>query len=202
MRLPQEDEAILAAAAHYFTSVRLYSTAIEVLECCRTLTGYPEPTPEAEKQLEAVNKLIAQLFTGYPKSYLPEQAELAALRVSLRKLRKLLLSKIKPLGRVATIYQLLKHVERRPASYLRRPTVEYAKTFIESTLYPPLFKSEDGDPSFRSFPAWINRRFPKCQGGGHGWDEVLVKAANGDQEEALRLFFKEVNAFRRSEKGA
>jgi hypothetical protein len=202
MRLPQEDEAILAAAAHYFTAVRGYSYAIDILECCQALTGYPQPTPETRRQLDAVNKLTTQLFTGYPKAYTPDRAQLAALRSSLRKLRKLLVGKIKKGRPTKTIYQFLQHVERRPGMYLRQPTMEQARVFIDSVLYPVHLKLDQGDPPFRSFPAWVDRRYPKHQGGGHAWDQVLVNASGGDQQKALKLFFKEIKAFRRSEKGA
>jgi len=201
MRLPAEQEAILASAAHYFIATRSYSDAIAVLQCCLPLTGYPNLTPKAQEQLEAVNALTARLFTGWPKTYTPEQAQLSSLRQSLRKLRKLLVPEVRRRRGIQTIYQALHHVERRPGMFLRHPTVEHISLFMQ-TLYPSLFCVTEGDPPFRSFPAWVDRRFPKHQGGGHAWDQVLLSAAGGDQDKAFKLFFRELRAFRRSEKGA
>jgi hypothetical protein len=202
MRVTQEHEAIMAAAAHYFIAVRDYSHAIHILECCQPLTGYPKPTPTAQRQLEAVNTLLMRLFTGYRKKYVPDQPQLAALRKLLRQLRKELIGKTKKYRRMRTIYDLLRHVERRPGFYMRGLSVERISQLIGSVLYPLPLKLTEGDPPFRSFPAWVDSRYPKHQGGGHSWDMVLVNASGGDQEKAFKLFFKELKAFRRSEKGA
>ncbi len=202
MRLPQETEAILAAAAHYFTSTRNYSSAIAVLECCQALTGHPECGDKTERQLEAVNALAVRLFTGWPKAFSPEQAELASLRRSVRKLRRLLIGKVGRGKSIKTIYDVLRFIERRPGFYLRQPTLEHVSYFMSYSLSPFHYKFVDGDPSFGSFPAWVDRRYRKFQGGGHSWDQVLLRAADGDEQKAFKLFFKELRAFRRSEKGA
>lgn len=180
----------------------MYSTAISVLECCQTLTGYPNPSEGAQRQLDAVNALTVAIFSGYPKAYTPEQAELAALRGSLRRLRRLLLGKVKRGRPTETIYQLLRHVERRPGLYLRQPTVEHIKILADNSLNPSPRTFAQGDPPFRSFAAWVDRRYPHHQGGGHAWDQVLLNAAGGDHPKAFKLFFKELKAFRRSERGA
>jgi hypothetical protein len=192
----------MAAAAHYFIAVRGYSYAINILECCLPLTGYPKPSPKAQRQLEAVNKLLMQLFTGYPKAYVPDPPQLAALRKSLRQLRKDLLGKMRRGKPMRTIYHFLQHIERRPGMYMRQPTVERVSHLIGTVLYPNPWKLTEGDPPFRSFPAWVDRCYPKHQGGGHSWDMVLLNAAGGDEQKAFKLFFKELKAFRRSEKGA
>jgi len=192
----------MVAAAHYFVARRSYAHAINILEYCLPVHGYPAPSPQAQRQLEAVNKLLMQLFTGWPGQYVPDQPQLAALRKSLRQLRKDLLGKMKTGKPMRTIYHFLRHVERRPAMYLRQPTVERVSDLIGNVLYPNPWKLTEGDPPFRSFAAWVDRRFPKHQGGGHAWDQVLLNAAGGDEEKAFKLFFKELKAFRRSEKGA
>ena len=202
MRPPQEHEAIMAAAAHYFVAERDYGSAISILECCCALRGYPKPGPKAERQLEAVNEVLVRLFTGYPKEHVPEQPQLAALRRLLRQLRKDLLGKIKRGKPTRTVYDFLRHVERRPGMYLREPSVERVSQLIDRVVYPWPLKITEGDPPFRSFPAWVDRRFPKHQGGGHAWYQVLLNAAAGDELKAFKLFFKELKAFRRSEKGA
>src|SRR5262249_26793315 len=101
-----------------------------------------------------------------------------------------------------TIYHFLRHVERRPGMYMRKSTVERARQLIGSVLHPYPWKLAEGDPPFRSFPAWVDRRYPKHQVGGHSWDMVLLNAAGGDEQKAFKLFFRELKAFRRSEKGA
>jgi hypothetical protein len=201
MKLAQEHEAVFAAAAHYFTATRMYTDAIAVLQCCQALTGYPKPDTDTKRQLEAVQRLATQLFTGWPKAYRPAPAELGELRHSLRTLRRQLIGKTR--GRpTKTIYQLLGHVERRPGLYLKRLSIERLKDCIGQTLYPSPLKLGEGDPPFRSFAAWIDRRYSKLQGGGYGWDDILLRAARGDEEKAVRLFFKELRAFRRAEKDA
>lgn len=202
MRLSSEYEAIFAAAAHYFTAIRSYSDAIAVLECCHILTAsqYTKYDASTKQQLEAVNRLAAQIFTGWPKAYVPAPAELAELRRALRKLKRLLLPKVKRGRRTKTIYDLLRHVERRPAMYMHPVRMERLRNFVGQVLSPLKIKVEEGDPPFGAFEAWVDRRFPKFRGGA--WHDTLLHAAGDDEEKAFELFFKELRAFRRSEKGA
>jgi len=53
-----------------------------------------------------------------------------------------------------------------------------------------LFQGQTRHALLSYFPAWIDRCFAKYQGGGHGWDQVLVNACGGDQEKAVKTIFQ------------
>jgi hypothetical protein len=44
----------------------------------------------------------------------------------------------------------------------------------------------------------VDRRYRKFQGGGHGWDQILIRAAGEDGPKAINLFFKELRQYRKA----
>ncbi len=195
-----EYEAVFAAAAHTLTAGRHYDDEALVLKACARLTGPGDPPASMVDKLNVVRGLCAQLFSGYRNYGIGDvpAPTLTTLRAALEKLDKTYLKQLKASGKpIKTKYDYIEAVIKRPPMYLGRTSMELLHI---SLCEQPWIRAKvyiEEKPHFSGFPAWVDRRFPHLQGGGHGWWTILVKAAGGDDVKAFKLFAKELKAFRK-----
>ena len=195
------DEALFAAAAQHLIAFRRYDGAIEVLKAYDLFQHRARHLADFADQFAAVSNLLVLIFECSPDPAEPAPA-LRALRRILATIDAALLRRIRKKRRgkkIVTLYDYLLWVSKRPAMYLGRPSVELLRAYIgPHVMYErrPEFLPER--PSFQGFRSWVDRRYPHLQGGGHGWDQILIAKAGGDGPAALNLFFREVAAYRRS----
>ena len=193
-----DHEAVFAAAAHHLIAKRCYSDAIELLRACHHLARPENSAEQLLNKLNTVRDLCIRLFSGYTYIGEIQDPELAALRRSLRKLNQEFSNRLKRRGKkIKTIYDILPAIEKHPAMYVGRPSLELLCIFLSESLNPHKFTAREW-PSFGGFQAWVDRRYRKVQGGSHRWDQILIRAAGEDGPKAINLFFKELRQYRRA----
>ena len=105
---------------------------------------------------------------------------------------------MKPHTRKQSIYDLLGHIQKRPAMYLRRPTLDSLSDFLTGFSVGRNFglHSNNKEPSFDDFSAWfcIHLQAP-CAGPG-GWYGAITDESR-DEKEAFDRFFQYLAAYRR-----
>lgn len=91
------------------------------------------------------------------------------------------------------IYELLNKIEYRPELYLGEKSIVklriYLMGFAYGLTYPDL-----NEPLY-DFQLFIEYKYNNSRKTALGWDSILLKYTNGNEEMALNLFFKELKIF-------
>jgi hypothetical protein len=99
---------------------------------------------------------------------------------------------------IGTIYDLLDLLRERPGMWIGEMSVTRLSIFIQAfqlgvqAAHGSLDKES---PPLQDFHDWIAGRLGRSKN-GHGWDGMLLDAANGSEEAAFDRFWVELDAFR------
>lgn len=99
---------------------------------------------------------------------------------------------------IRTIYDLLDLVRERPGMWIGAPSVTRLSVFIQGFrigVDAAHGSLEVEHPAFHDFHDWVAAQLRRPKN-GHGWSEMLLEAANGDEEAAFEQFWRELDVFR------
>lgn len=96
------------------------------------------------------------------------------------------------------IYELIERIRPRPALYLGSASITRLQSFLHGyqIAVEELNSTIEGDPPFGYFHDWVAMKFGKYESTS-GWCHMLLESTNGDEEEALKLFFVHLDQFKR-----
>lgn len=193
-----EDEMVFAAAAQHLIALRRYDAAMLVLKAQERFSRVAWRVKDIEAQLAEARGLLAMIFQCRPGDD-DSSSPLLGLRRIVDRVDRQLMRGLRRRGRrIRTLYDFLDAVKKRPAMYLGRESLEILRIHISCvTMFglPRGFIEER--PDFSGFARWVDLRYPKLQGGGHGWDNILIRQAGGDGPAAIKLFYRELALYRK-----